>query len=192
MKSRFPLHGMSVDPRQTENVELPYLCRALGTACPTFRSWPTKPGEIAGAGKRSTERRPADKYRITTNKTIIVAAWLALLVSALHPARGLGFTICPLRACTGIPCPGCGLTRSLSCHVRGMFIEGWHNHPLGIVFLAMAIVIAVLSVLPRDVRNRVEVVLGRFSRLTSVAGILFVAAFLGHGIWRAIDYIVSC
>ncbi len=55
----------------------------------------------------------------------------ALLV--LHewtPSDGPGFTICPLRRMTGLPCPGCGMTRALAHLAKGEWSAAIHDHPL--------------------------------------------------------------
>ncbi len=52
---------------------------------------------------------------------ILAAAALALLYYRLG---------CPVRFFTGLPCPGCGMTRALG-HAAGLrFEEAFHQHPL--------------------------------------------------------------
>lgn len=49
------------------------------------------------------------------------------------------FLICPFRAITGIPCPGCGLTRSFMAIARGDFENALRMHLFGpVLFLAFA------------------------------------------------------
>ena len=57
--------------------------------------------------------------------------------SALLPLPGDGGriahlpTVCPFYTLTGLPCPGCGLTRAFVCLSHGRWHEAWHWHPLG-------------------------------------------------------------
>ena len=44
-----------------------------------------------------------------------LVAWVVLVVALVHPPHGLGVEVCWTRAATDVPCPGCGLTRSVSC-----------------------------------------------------------------------------
>lgn len=38
---------------------------------------------------------------------------------------------CPFYRLTGLPCPGCGLTRAFVCIGHGQFAQALHWHPVG-------------------------------------------------------------
>lgn len=40
-------------------------------------------------------------------------------------------SICPFHSLTGLPCPGCGLTRAFVCLGHGQFSQSLHWHPIG-------------------------------------------------------------
>ena len=40
-------------------------------------------------------------------------------------------SICPFHRLTGLPCPGCGLTRAFVCLSHGQFAQSLHWHPIG-------------------------------------------------------------
>lgn len=46
-------------------------------------------------------------------------------------------SVCLFYHLTGLPCPGCGLTRSFVCLGHGHFRESLHWHPLGFVIYAV-------------------------------------------------------
>lgn len=51
--------------------------------------------------------------------------------------------ICPFRNMTGLPCPFCGMTRSVVCAMHGDIAGSLKYHPLGIAFcIVMAVVFA--------------------------------------------------
>src|SRR5579859_5366978 len=92
-------------------------------------------------------QRPATIHRRWLGKTTVMAAWLGLLLAVVSPPQGSGIAVCWWKGCTGLPCPGCGLTRSLSCGLRGMFQESWNYHPLGLVILGLFVATIVISLL---------------------------------------------
>ena len=59
------------------------------------------------------------------------AGWVGL-------PSGAGYTICAFRRITGIPCPGCGLTRAMAALARGELLLALHFHPFAPLVLAEA------------------------------------------------------
>jgi hypothetical protein len=49
-----------------------------------------------------------------------------------------GFIVCAFRRLTGIPCPGCGLTRAMAALARGQLVLALHFHPFAPLVLAEA------------------------------------------------------
>jgi hypothetical protein len=49
---------------------------------------------------------------------------------------------CPSKMLTGVPCPVCGITRSVANVVRGRIVEGFRYHPLG-PFLVFMVLISI-------------------------------------------------
>ncbi|MCC6176859.1 MAG: DUF2752 domain-containing protein [Chloroflexi bacterium] len=65
-------------------------------------------------------------------------AALALLVGLVVPPEAMtaGPSFCPFKVMTGLPCPGCGLTRSVVFLLHGDLTASLYFHPLGIVTVA--------------------------------------------------------
>ena len=82
-------------------------------------------GEISRAVKRDW-----DSYKTG----LLAAAGIVAGVSLL------GHGLCPSRELLGLPCPGCGLTRSILLIFRGRFAESWLLQPFGYAWLALAVV----------------------------------------------------
>lgn len=61
------------------------------------------------------------------------------LVYLLNARSGGPTLLCPLRAWTGIPCPCCGMTRSLSAVVVGDWRRSWDWHAFGIPLAVLAL-----------------------------------------------------
>lgn len=113
-------------------------------------------------------------------------AWLALMLAFFLPPRGIGFSLCWLRGEFHIPCPGCGLTRSLSCAVRGKFYESWLLHPFGPFILVLFFAVAVVSLLPENKRTQLAAVMERHPRFFRTVSVVFVTAFCLYGLLRAL------
>jgi hypothetical protein len=66
----------------------------------------------------------------------------ATLVGALAvvgPIEG-GPTLCPFALCTGIACPGCGMTRAASHLIRGDVSGALGYHPLILLVAALSVI----------------------------------------------------
>ena len=116
------------------------------------------------------------------------ATWVSALVLALaivHPPHGLGVPVCWLHATTGIPCPGCGLSRSLSCTVRGDLATAWNYHPFGPALLPLLTAIVVARLLPRPARQRLAACCDRHERAFRAGYGVLIGLFIVFGVLRA-------
>jgi hypothetical protein len=59
---------------------------------------------------------------------------------------GAGPVICPFRLLTGLPCPGCGLTRSWVYLMHGRWSEAISANPFGSVLLAATLALTVMVI----------------------------------------------
>jgi hypothetical protein len=83
-------------------------------------------------------------YRLTALALLRWMAALALLMSFLLPAKGLfGLDICLFHHVTGLPCPGCGMTRAFCAIAHGHFSQAWAIHPFSIPFYGVAVLVLV-------------------------------------------------
>lgn len=53
-----------------------------------------------------------------------------LVLRAWVPPESGGFVLCPLRRFTGLPCPGCGMTRAFAHLAKGEWSAAVRDHPL--------------------------------------------------------------
>jgi hypothetical protein len=83
----------------------------------------------------------------------VLLASLLGLAALLPPARPLPFDVCLLHRLTGLPCLGCGLTRSIVHLLRGDLLASLRLHPAGLLVTAI--------VAGQSMRNGVEAYLAR-------------------------------
>jgi hypothetical protein len=64
------------------------------------------------------------------NRSVAAAPFLGVAaLLAIQPSDD-GPTICPIALLTGVPCPGCGMTRAASALLRGDLTLALDYHPL--------------------------------------------------------------
>ena len=105
----------------------------------------TKPVVPADALSRAVLRRAP-----RVDGTLLMAGTCSLLAFVLplpqhNTIAGLP-AICPFHNLTGLPCPGCGLTRSVVCCTHGLWHQALLYHPLGPLALGVMLGITVWRV----------------------------------------------
>jgi uncharacterized protein DUF2752 len=77
-----------------------------------------------------------------------VGLQIGLSALRLHPWQ------CPIFISTGVPCPGCGLTRAIVLLLQGEWRASFHYHVFAPVFLFFTIIILVAIFLPASIGQR--------------------------------------
>lgn len=133
----------------------------------------------------TTTQQPATTRRITSTEVLAAAGVVALGASFVLSPEHIedGPVICPFRRLTGLPCPGCGLTRSWVYLAHGWWREGFAANPFGIV-LAVVVLALALAVLRARVRRTPPPSLDRLVRRPLAIAVL--AAWLGFAVVRAV------
>ena len=120
--------------------------------------------------------------------------WLALavmVVSFVFPVGGLGFDLCWLHALTGLPCPGCGLSRAVAAVSQGELRVALGANPFVLVVWPLFLGLAVLAVMPARWAKRVEARLDHIGGpLTRWYQVVFLA-FVGFGALRFSYFLVT-
>jgi hypothetical protein len=95
---------------------------------------------------------------------------------------------CAFHASTGLPCPGCGLTRSVLTLLRGHPEDSFLLHPFGpLLFLSLFFAL-VVCILPQAPRNRIAGVVESFELRTGIMPLLFVV-FMAVWVLRVVGVI---
>lgn len=125
---------------------------------------------------RGSPRLKADPLRIAAAAALAIAALGGLLhLAGLEPASALPEAVlCPFRALTNLPCPGCGMTRAFLALGRLDFAGAWARNPLSFPLAALMALFAAGRV-PRVARSARAANLALFGVLA-----FWGARLLGH------------
>lgn len=99
-------------------------------------------------------------------------------------AAGIQLFVCPLRALTGVPCPGCGLTRGMVALLRGDVRAALTFHPFVPLFGLGLVLVVLAAALPEGPRGRLLRGVRRLESRTPL-GYVLALSLLAFGIWRA-------
>ena len=125
------------------------------------------------------------RIRLSRRSFAALVALAVLVAAVVHPARGLGVPFCMLKLQFGIDCPGCGLTRSLSCAARGMCQDAWCYNVFGLPLLGMLVSVVLFGLLPGTIARQLVAFRARHARIVGFGIGVLLAAFLTHGAVRA-------
>ncbi len=118
------------------------------THSPPLRIFLSRNG--AGFKLRSVLHFPAARLRSLPLSFFLSGAVVVLSLALPLPTNGTiaGLpSVCPFFNATGLPCPGCGLTRSFVCLGHGHLRESFAWHPLGPLLFSGALLYLVGTVL---------------------------------------------
>lgn len=88
---------------------------------------------------------------------------------------------------TGLPCPGCGLTRATSALLRGEWAASWAFHPFAGFFLILGLLIAASAVLPRPMVESMALKIETFERISRLPAV-FLLGLLCFGLLRMLGF----
>jgi hypothetical protein len=103
-----------------------------------------------------------------TAAAIGIASAAQVCAAALH----LPGIDCPLFRLTGIPCPGCGLSRACAAMLRGEPHHSVKMHAFAVPVLVGVAVLLVAMILPTQVREKVGRAVERAERKTGITSLL--------------------
>ena len=124
-------------------------------------------------------------YDIVFSPQVACLAAVALTLSFILPTDGLGLSLCWFKSCFELPCPGCGLTRSVTCISQLQFAKAWDYHPFGTLIYALIIANVVLLIVPKAKRGALRSKISRIDRWLQPIWMAIVVSFVIFG-WSRI------
>ena len=134
-------------------------------------------------------------WRIVTQPLltpVFRALALVVLVASFVLAPGpTGVDLCPLHRATGLPCPGCGVTRGLMYVSHGEWAEALGANPWVLVLWPVLLAMALSLVLPAGTLAAFEAFIARHEPWPSRLVRVLLVAFFGFGLVRLVYFAVS-
>lgn len=120
--------------------------------------------------------------------TVAVVGAAALGAACVFSPSGVesGPPLCPFAVMTGLPCPGCGLTRSWVAFMHGDVGSAFTFNAFGPVFLVLTAVTVVAATVTL-VRRRGAPLAGWRDRALGPVGAVLLGVWLTYGFVRILD-----
>jgi hypothetical protein len=126
------------------------------------------------------------------NRWVSLACLLGLALLALLPPEGLGIPICLFNLVSGLPCPGCGLTRSMASLAHGDPGAALRFHPAGLLAFPLLLGLVLLGLLAPPRREAVARWFERRRRAADAAGLAAAIGVAVYGVGRIVWILWSC
>ena len=141
-----------------------------------------------GTRSASFPAPPVPTYRLLFNRFCTVGALLALPLAAILPSDGAGIPVCLFHSLTGLPCPGCGLTRAFSSLLHGQAAAAFAYHPFVFLLLPLFAIMAAHNFLPARARQELEQFCRSHDRVirSGYHGVIY--SFVLFGVLRMLAY----
>lgn len=106
----------------------------------------------------------------------VVIAAAGLLVGGAF--LGWPLWVCPFHALTGVPCPGCGLSRAVILLLQGDWGGALRVHAFAPLLLAALVLMGVVSLLPERTYRQTVGWIARFERRTGSSSIFLIVLIM--------------
>ena len=99
------------------------------------------------------------------------------LVTTGHPGWA-----CPFKALFGIPCPGCGMSTSISQLLHGQWQAAFHTHAFAPIFFLGVIFTLIVTLLPEALRRSAIAWVDAVEHRTGLVAFLLIGLMLYWGL----------
>ncbi|MBI3184443.1 MAG: DUF2752 domain-containing protein [Myxococcales bacterium] len=126
---------------------------------------------------------------LTDQRTRYLALF-AIASSLVLPFSGVGVDLCWLHSVTGLPCPGCGMTRAFIALSQGDLATAAGANPFALLLYPLFLALGASALLPDRMRESAERWLAARGSAVGRAYGVSLAAFLGFGMLRFAAFLV--
>ena len=132
--------------------------------------------------KKQKIRYPVFSQLLSSRSFLLICVLCPVLIITLNILDIFTWT-CPTYSCTGLYCPGCGMTRAGMALVQGDFSSAFSHHPFSLLFAAAWIFFLLLLFFPNAKRQAISAKFARFEEKFPIIPLLFIL-FVFFGLIR--------
>lgn len=123
-------------------------------------------------------------HKVLFNRLSTYLALIMIIGSFFVPVEGFGFEVCYIKGMTGIQCPGCGLTRSISGITHLEFQSAFNMHPFGFVIYPLLLLLGAYNFLPKGKKKKIRTYMeGKNTNLSRIY-LSLIYSFIAFGAAR--------
>ncbi len=106
----------------------------------------------------------------------VVVGFCALL--GIASLAGVPIWGCPFSMLTGLPCPGCGMTRAVNALLHGNWSQAITYHPLSPAYLIIGVLLTIAAVAPSRSRLRLISWIVLLERWTAIPALIVLSTII--------------
>ncbi|MEQ8168994.1 MAG: DUF2752 domain-containing protein [Candidatus Eremiobacterota bacterium] len=121
---------------------------------------------------------------IFLNKFTTITSLLVIIISFILPTDGLDRSTCGLYILTKLPCPACGLTRSVTSISHIKFTKAFYYHPFGFIFYIIFLFLALYNFMPEKIKDIIKIFFIKNEDIIRYILLFLICSFMIYGIAR--------
>jgi hypothetical protein len=115
----------------------------------------------------------------------------AVALSVALPLEGFGVDMCWFYSTFQLPCPGCGLTRSVTHIAHLDWTAAWRYNPFGFAAYGFFLIMALAGILPTPALTRLREATRRYANTLHWITMLILSGLLAFGALRLVLYLLA-
>jgi len=124
------------------------------------------------------------------NKITSVISLLVIIISFILPPEGLGRSTCGFYILTKLPCPACGLTRSITSISHMKFFKAFYYHPFGFIFYMIFLFLAIYNFMPEKIKNIIIIFFTKHEKILKYIISFIIFSFIIYGVARCLYMLI--
>jgi len=138
--------------------------------------------------RASVSSRLADWMFAPTLALIMQNRWFLALIAGLAivqvglAAAGWRGWQCPIHLISGVPCPGCGLSRAMALFIQGKWQTAIEVHAFAPILAVAVGFLAITAIMPRSLQHQAARRVAALEKRSGIVSVVVLAMFIYWGL----------